>query len=116
MTPTEFENYLVSLNDDEYDALVQERISRLNAEQQVIVQAREVQKKERAKIFTKLADPNTTEDVHEMAHNSLRDMEYAMNCEHDRHICKHCYACGLIDHLMFPEIYDEDGLRLNEEE
>jgi len=111
MTPNEFTKYLESLDDEQYDALIQERIKRLNPDQQVIAQAREVDRKARFKLYEKLNDPDP--DVHQHVFDSLRDME-SWECEHGRHYVKHCSACGEMDHLMFPELYDEDGFRLDE--
>ena len=115
MTPSEFEDYLSHLTDEQYDTLIQERITRLNLEQQTIVQAREVARKERFKIIQKLSDPNADEETHHMVLNALRDGD-SDNCEHWRPYCKHCIACGEIDGLMFPELFDKDGTRLDESE
>lgn len=111
MTPTDFRKHLESLNDEQYDALIQERIQRLNPEQQAIAQAREVKRKERFKLFDKLNDPDP--DVHEMVFDALRDMD-GHECEHERSWAKHCLACGAMDHLMFPELFDEDGFDIEE--
>ncbi len=111
MTSKEFETYLESLSNDEYDKLIQERIGRLNPEQQAIMQKREAQRKERFKLINKLTDPDP--DVHEMVFNALRDMD-GDDCEHGRSYCKHCIACGQIDHAMFPELFDEDGFHIEE--
>ena len=113
MNHKEFENYLIGLSDDEYDKLMQERIARLNDEQKTIALAREGQRKERAKLIAKLSDPDP--DVHEMVFNALRDMD-GDECEHGRHYVKHCLACGEMDHLMFPELFDEDGFDIQDDE
>ncbi len=107
----EFEKYLEGLSPEEYDKLIQERITRLDAEQQAIMQAREVQRKARAKLIAKLSDPDP--DVHEMVFNALRDMD-GDECEHGRNWVKHCLACGKIDHAMFPELFDESGFDIEE--
>lgn len=112
MTTDEFRKYLESLNDEQYDALIQERILRLNSEQQAIAQAREVKRKERFKLIAKLSDPDP--DVHEGVFDALRDMD-GHECEHGRHWVKHCSACGKMDHLMFPELFDEDGFDIEGE-
>lgn len=109
----EFETYLESLSEEEYDKLMQERISRLSNEQQAIMRVREVQRKDRAKLIHKLSDPDP--DVHEMVFNALRDMD-GDECEHQRSYCKHCLACGEIDHAMFPELFDEDGFRIEDDQ
>lgn len=117
MNSKEYEEYLTHLTNDQYDALIQERIERLNlcsGNQKAIAQAREVERQERKKLINKLADPNATEDDHEMVFNALRDTPD--HCEHGRSYCKHCAACGQIDHLMFPELFDEDGLSLVDDE
>lgn len=113
MTPQEFEKYIESLNNDQYDALIQERIQRLGPDEQLIAQARESQRKVRFKLIDKLADPNADEDTHEMVFNALRDMD-GDACEHGRSYAKHCIACGKMDHLMFPELFDEDGFHLEQ--
>ena len=111
MTSREFENYLAGLSDEEYDRLVSERIGRLNDEQKIVALARESQRKYRAKLITKLAEPD--EDVHEMVFDALRDMD-GDACEHGRSYVKNCIACGEIDHAMFPELFDEDGFHREE--
>lgn len=112
MTPSEFEEYLTRLNHDQYDALIQERLLRLNEEQQALVQAREIRRKERAKLYHKLNDPDS--QVRQEVLSVLMEGE-GHECEHGRSWVKHCLACGSIDHLMFPELFDEDGLPLQEE-
>lgn len=93
--------------------LESERMSRLNDEQRQIVLKREEKRKEREQLIDKLKD-NVDPDVHEYVFNMLRDTE-EHECEHGRHYVKHCLACGKIDHLMYPEYFDEDGFPLNEE-
>jgi hypothetical protein len=111
----EFEEELSHLTNDQYDALIQDRIGRLNIEQQTIAQTRELKRKERFRLISKLADPKATEDDHERVYNALLNMdEHA--CEHNRSYVKHCIACGQIDHLMWPELYDEDGFRYYDDE
>jgi DNA mismatch repair ATPase MutL len=114
-SPQEFEDHLVALSDNEYEALVQERIARLNAEQQTIAQAREVVRKEQMRLIRKLAS-STEPETHEMIFNALRDMDNNDNCEHGRPMWKHCDDCGEIDHIMFPELVNADGFRIDEEE
>ncbi len=111
MTSKEFENYLASLGEEDYDRLVAERIERLNDEQKVIAKTRDSQRKERARLIGLLADADP--DVHEMVFDSLRDMD-GYECEHGRSHAKHCLACGEMDHLMFPELFDEDGFHIEE--
>lgn len=111
MTSKEFENYLAGLSEDDYDRLVAERIERLNDEQKTIAKVRESQRKERARLIGLLADADP--DVHEMVFDTLRDMD-GDECEHGRHYVKHCIACGQMDHLMFPELFDEDGFHREE--
>ena len=107
----EFENYLAGLSEQDYDRLIAERIERLNDEQKAIAKTRESQRKERSRLIGLLVDADP--DVHEMVFNSLRDMD-GDECEHGRHYVKHCIACGKMDHLMFPELFDEDGFQLEE--
>jgi hypothetical protein len=109
----EFEKYLESLSEEDYDKLIQERMKRLNPEQGAIMVARELQRKARFKLIEKLKDPDP--DVHEMVFNALRDMD-DHQCEHGRHWVKHCSACGEIDHVMFPELFNEDGFRIEDDE
>lgn len=115
MTPSEYEEYLSHLTNDQYDALIQERIARLNPEQQKLAQAREVKRKDRFKLIEKLAAPEANEDTHEMVFNALRDMD-DFECEHGRSYCKHCIACGEIDGIMFPELFDKDGFRIEDQQ
>jgi hypothetical protein len=111
MTSKEFENYLAGLGEEDYDRLVAERIDRLNDEQKAIAKTRESQRKERARLIGLLIDADP--DVHEMVFDSLRDMD-GDECEHGRSYVKHCIACGEMDHLMFPELFDEDGFHREE--
>lgn len=113
MTPIEFENYLAGLTNPQYDALIQERIARLTPEQQVIAQAREVQRKYRHDLTVKAYSPEGTPEDQEAIYNALR--EGTDSCEHGRSIWKTCIACGEMDHLMFPELFDENGVRIGEE-
>jgi hypothetical protein len=115
MTPREFEEYLSHLTNEQYDVLIQERIARLNPEQQKVALAREAQRKVRFKLIEKLASPDANEDTHEMVFDALRDMD-GDECEHGRHYVKHCIACGEMDGLMFPELFDKDGFHLEESE
>jgi hypothetical protein len=114
MTTSEYEEYLFRLNNDDYDALIQDRIGRLNIEQQSIAQTRELKRKEYSRLITKLAEPSATEDDHERVYNALLNMGRD-TCEHGRSYWKHCLACGEIDHLMFPELYDEEGLHYQDD-
>src|SRR5271154_2586677 len=98
MTPIEFEESLSHLTNEQYDALIQERIARLNPEQQVIAQSREVKKKERLDLINKAMN-SKDEEAQERLYNALRDND-DLNCEHGRSYCKHCIACGEMDHLM----------------
>src|SRR5579864_9730450 len=100
MEPKEFESYIATLDEEQYSALVAERIARLGPDEQVIALAREAQRKVRQKLIDKLADPNATEDTHEMVFDALRDMD-GDGCEHGRSYAKHCLACGKMDHTMF---------------
>ena len=115
MNTKEFESHLENLNNDQYDALIQERIQRLNAEQQLLVQAREVQRKVRFQLIAKLPAANADEDVHQLVFDYLRGMD-EVECEHGRSYVKHCIACSEIDHIMFPELWDEDGILIEEDE
>lgn len=114
MTPTQFEESISQLTNEQYDALIQERMARLNPEQLVIVRTREVKKKERFEIIKKLAS-SQDEEAHERLLDALRDGD-DFNCEHGRSYAKHCGLCGQIDHLMFPELFNEDGFRIEESE
>jgi hypothetical protein len=114
MTPSQYEEYLSQLTDEQYGALIQERAARLNKEQQAIIQYREVQRKYRYQLILKACGEDATEDDHEAIYDALKDE--SDNCEHGRSYCKHCTACAEIDHLMFPELFDEDGERLEDPE
>jgi hypothetical protein len=101
-----FEEYLIKLPGDQLEELVKERIARLNPEQQAIALAREEQKKVRGKLIDKLADPDP--DVHQAVFDAILDME-TDECEHGRPHCKPCIECMEMDHIMFPELWDEEG-------
>ena len=111
MTPNEFRKYLEELNEEQYDALMQERIAKLTPEQQVIANARERERHDRLKLIHKLSDPDP--EVQQQVFDALRDMD-GFECEHGRSYAKHCLACGAIDHGLFPEIFDEDGFDIQE--
>ena len=113
MTPDEFEGYLVTLSDTEYDLLIEERISRLNVEQQIIAYARENKRKEMHKLFLKLEEENLLEEERAKILLSFGSFSQS-NCEHGRSYCKNCIACAEIDHIMLPEVYNENGDRINE--
>lgn len=93
---------------DEYDlgGITPERLARLNPEQRSIVLQREAERQERMKMFDALdtKDPDNAQQLQDY----LRDIDKDY-CEHGRSIWKHCGACGEIDHVLFPELYDEDG-------
>lgn len=109
-----FEDYLANLSEEEYDSFIKERISHLNDEQQAIMHVRESKRKDRAKLIAKLATSSSVE-VHEAIFNALREID-GDECEHGRHYVKHCLACGAIDHAMFPELFDEDGFRYEDDQ
>lgn len=111
MKASEFEKYLEGLNDEQYDALIVERMANLNEEQRAIVVAREERRKARRGLYHKLNDPDP--EVRKEVFEILTEGE-GDHCEHDRSWVKHCLACGAIDHAMFPELFDEDGLPINE--
>lgn len=113
MKPNEFEKYLQGLTDDQYDALIVERMVNLNDEQKDLVTAREERRKSRRGLYHKLNDPDP--EVRAEVFRTLTEGE-GMACEHGRSWVKHCLACGAIDHVMFPELFDADGLPLNEDE
>jgi hypothetical protein len=114
MSPSEFEDEISHLTDEQYDAFIQERIARLSPEQQIIAQAREVKRQERFLLIQKLTE-SKDEEAHERFLDALRDTGN-LNCEHGRSYCKHCIACGEMDHRMFPELFNEDGFRIDEDE
>ncbi len=111
MSPDEFEDYLVTLSDEEYTILMNARIAKLNPEQQLIAQAREVIRKERFRLISSMKDGTSWEDVRESF--ATLGEGYTGECEHGRSYCKHCVACGEIDYLMFPEIFNENGFRID---
>lgn len=113
MSPKEYETWLSNLNEEQYDALIQERISRLSGENLQIAQARDGRRKERRKLYDKLNDPDPK--VRKEIMNQIMAGE-GHECEHGRSWVKHCLACGEMDHIMFPELFDEDGFPLEEKE
>ena len=98
---------------DEYDlgGITAERLARLNDSQRDIVLKREEKKTIRLGLIARLKENDP--DVHEMVFNALQNLDDDM-CEHGRSIWSSCVACGEIDHLLFPELYDEDGHRIGE--
>lgn len=113
MTPSEFEEHLSHLTNEQYKAFIQERISRLNPEQQAMAQAREVKKDERFALINQMIN-SKDEEAHQRLLDALRDE--TDNCEHGRSFCKHCVLCGEMDGLMFPELFNKDGFRIDESE
>jgi hypothetical protein len=110
MTRKEFEDYLLHLSGESYTALIAERIGRLTGAQKNIALDRESKREVRFQLINKLADPNLFEEVLE----ELRKLD-GDACEHGRSYVKHCYACGEIDHLMFPELFDKNGDSIEDE-
>ena len=112
MTREEFEDWLSTLPSDQYDVLMQERITRLNPKQQAIMQAREVKRKERFRMIDSLK--MTNDEGNEAILNALRDSFSGDDfCEHQRSYVKNCKACDEMDRLVFPELFEED-ISLNE--
>lgn len=98
---------------DEYDlgGITPERLARLNDSQRAIVLRREEKKAVRLHLIARLKENDP--DVHEHVFNALQNLDSDM-CEHDRSIWSSCLACGEIDHLLFPELYDEFGIKIEE--
>jgi hypothetical protein len=115
MTPEEFEDYLFNLTPEQYDALMEERIAKLNPEQQVICKAREVWRKESYKLIDSLDVNDPTSVANEKTLQAIGMMSggNSLHCEHGRPYAKPCIACGKIYGALFPEVYDEDGFRLD---
>lgn len=90
----------------------EERLARLNKEQQAIVIERQEKSARMDILIAKMSDPDP--DVHEGIFNAMRDM-YPGMCEHDRPSCKHCIECADIDHLMYPEVFNEFGEYIEDE-
>ena len=110
----EFESYLSSLTNEQYDFLMEERIARLSPELQTIPLVREAKRKERFQLLTDFGDGKISSNDLKEKLASLGE-DYASQCEHGRSYCKHCVSCAEIDFLMFPEIFNKDGFRHNEE-
>lgn len=108
MTRKEFEDYMVDLSEDQYDALIQDRIARLNPAQKEIAIKREAIRKERAKLLNK-ASACQNEDERQHIFDCALDLDSGMECEHGRHIVKFCNECIELENTMFPEFVDEDG-------
>jgi hypothetical protein len=89
----------------------EERLARLDDKQQAIVMKRQEESAARSIVIAKLFDADP--EVHEHAFNTLRDMTPDM-CEHDRSIWSPCMACAEIDHLMYPEVFNEFGEKIEE--
>ena len=105
MKSDQFEAGILSLPEEKYAVLIQERIARLSLDQQVIAQAREDQRLERMKLIDSLDDTNQNAD--ELIFNILRDMDPSNACEHGCNYDKHCLECEEIDRIMFPEMFEE---------
>lgn len=106
-----FETYLLSLSEEEYLVLIKERIARLTDEQQIIANAREVQRLRRLTLLDGLDNKSDAEidSIFESIIDSDGDA-----CEHGRSYAKHCSACGKIDYTMFPELFGKDGFSIEE--
>ncbi len=87
-----------------------ERLARLNTEQKEIVLKRNKKIQARSNLIDQIALSKDS-DVHQHIFDQLRDMEDD-ECEHGRAYIKHCLECGKIDHLLYPEYFDEDGFRI----
>ncbi len=115
MTPKEFEDYLVSLSEEDYDKLIQERIAKLSPKDQLILQAREVKRKKTAQLIDQARKDPTNSELQHRVFDHILDMQEDY-CEHDRSTWSTCIACGELDHAMFPELFDEYGERLGEDD
>jgi hypothetical protein len=102
-----------SITMDEYDlgGITEERLSRLNAEQRKIVEKRQAKLNEMDKLIDMLAD-NADPDVHERVQNALRAIELPDRCDHNVSMFDDCDACDEIDRILFPELYDANGIRI----
>ncbi len=115
MTPKEFEDYLVGLPDDDYDKLIQERIARLSPKDQAILQAREVIRKKTAQIIDQARKNPNDHELQQKAFDHILDMQEDY-CEHGRSTWSNCISCNELDHAMFPELFDEYGQRISEDD
>ncbi len=112
MKPQEFEDYLISLSEDDYEALVAERTARLNPEQQKVVLVRQARQKEIFKTLRMLEELPPEKQYEELYLSLLDSVEH--ECEHGRSFCKSCGECEYIDYIMFPEMFDKDGNRIED--
>lgn len=114
MTPKEFEDYLVSLSEEDYDKLMQERIARLSPENQTIMQAREIKRKKTAWLIDQARKDPANDELQHKVFDQILDMQEDY-CEHERSTWSNCIACGELDHAMFPELFNESGEHLGED-
>jgi hypothetical protein len=107
---------------DEYDlgGITPERIARLNSEQQAIVLKRQEVNAEIRRMSIKISESGpdahgsyTDSETNQQLQDYLRDSTSDF-CEHARSIWSSCAACEEIQKRMFPELYDENGDRIDE--
>jgi len=111
MSPKDFVDYIDQLSDAQFEQLIADRLTRLNPEQQKIAVSRQLINKKRMQILNKLKEPNVSEDTFELVFDQLRDLDNIDECEHQISLIDHCQDCGQIDYLMFPELFDPNGLK-----
>jgi hypothetical protein len=94
-----------------------ERVAQLNDEQRKIYQGW-IEEEEKIQALTKklmeTAKTATLEEVEDIA-NQL-DALVPNNCEHGRSIWSSCIACDKIEMILYPEFFDEDGVRKDDDE
>jgi hypothetical protein len=100
--------------------LTDEQKSRLSPEQLVIAEKWEQEKEERGVYIEDMRVANEAKDI-EAYHAAFEKFikvgaANADYCEHERSIWSSCSACEEIEMILYPEFYNADGERMEDEE
>jgi hypothetical protein len=97
--------------------LTDEQKARLNPEQLAIAEKWDRETLEMDKVFEKLQRA-LRENNNDLFQEALADSAANVKdrCEHDRSIWSSCAGCDEIERLLWPEFYDENGDRMEDEE
>lgn len=83
-------------------------LSKLDEEDQLVAAKWESERDERGRFFAEVADADEAGD-HKKAMELLQNLPRTpMECEHGRHIVKHCSSCEHIEKTLFPDMFEAE--------
>lgn len=83
-------------------------ISKLDKEDQLIAAKWERERDERGQLYHQLSDAHETGDQKKAQEILDKLCDAPWECEHGRHIVKHCVACEHIEKTLFPDMFEEE--------